>query len=199
MKKRLWNHGKRGKDKKILGKPCTDTAVADVALSILCLLMKDQWSWLCTENIQKAIRLLFGTFIERWLDVGVAHLTSAPCWVIYLQVLQEAVWPGGTLPAQPRPERSAAQREETKERCLECLMQLIPQLATDMLGTEKFRLSLETVLESLQDYHINKHLLYCICDLLLELLIPESCDEAFQLSLLQKLGKDLERDNNHHK
>lgn len=43
-----------------------DTAVADVALNILCLLMKDQWSWLCTENIQKTIRLLFGTFIERW-------------------------------------------------------------------------------------------------------------------------------------
>lgn len=65
-------------------------------------------------------------FSFRWLDVGVAHLTSAPCWVIYLQVLQEAVWPGGTLPAQPRPERSAAEREETKERCLECLMQLLP-------------------------------------------------------------------------
>lgn len=42
-----------------------DTALADVALNILCLLMKDQWSWLCTENIQKTIRLLFGTFIER--------------------------------------------------------------------------------------------------------------------------------------
>ncbi|CAB1315830.1 unnamed protein product [Coregonus sp. 'balchen'] len=42
-----------------------DTAVADVPLNILCLLMKDQWSWLCTENIQKTIRLLFGTFVER--------------------------------------------------------------------------------------------------------------------------------------
>lgn len=62
----------------------------------------------------------------RWLDVGVAHLTSAPCWVIYLQVLQEAVWPGGILPAQPRPERSAAEREETKEQCLNCLIQLLP-------------------------------------------------------------------------
>uniref|UniRef100_A0A3B4ZNL4 Sorting nexin 19a n=1 Tax=Stegastes partitus TaxID=144197 RepID=A0A3B4ZNL4_9TELE len=164
-----------------------DTAVADVALNILCLLMKDQWSWLCTENIQKTIRLLFGTFIERWLDVGVAHLTSAPCWVIYLQVLQEAVWPGGTLPTQPRPERNAAEREETKEQCLDCLMQLLPELITDMLGSEKYRLSLETMLESLQDHQINKHLLYCICDLLLEFLIPESCDEAFQKSLLQSL------------
>eukprot|EP00064_Thunnus_orientalis_P002838 superscaffoldBa00000219_g2846 len=210
--------GQSGKEKKTSGKNHgTDTAVADVALNILCLLMKDQWSWLCTENIQKTIRLLFGTFIERqfehinnslpdtvrhprddqWLDVGVAHLTSAPCWVIYLQVLQEAVWPGGTLPAQPRPERSAAEREETKERCLECLMQLLPELITDMLGSEKYRLSLETMLESLQDHQINKHLLYCICDLLLEFLVPESCDEDFQKFLLQSLAKDTERDSPH--
>ncbi|XP_068572666.1 sorting nexin-19a [Cebidichthys violaceus] len=187
-----------GMDKKTSGKTHgTDTAVADVALNILCLLMKDQWSWLCTENIQKTIRLLFGTFIERWLDLGVAHLTSAPCWVIYLQVLQEAVWPGGTLPAQPRPERSVAEREETKEQCLDCLMQLLPELITDMLGSEKYRLSLETMLESLQDHQINKHLIYCICDLLLEFLIPESCDEAFQGFLLQSLAKDAERDNPH--
>lgn len=71
--------------------------------------------------------LLMSTiFCFRWLDVGVAHLTSAPCWVIYLQVLQEAVWPGGTLPVQPRPERSAAQRQEAKKQCLDCLMQLLP-------------------------------------------------------------------------
>uniref|UniRef100_A0A3Q3M8V8 Sorting nexin 19a n=1 Tax=Mastacembelus armatus TaxID=205130 RepID=A0A3Q3M8V8_9TELE len=173
----------------------TYTAVADVALNILCLLMKDQWSWLCTENIQKTIRLLFGTFIERWLDVGVAHLTSGPCWVIYLQVLQETVWPGGTLPAQPRPERSAAEREETKEQCLDCLMRLLPELITDMLDSEKYRLSVGMMLESLQDYQINKHLIYRVCDLLLELLIPESCDEPFQRCLLQSLGKDTERDS----
>uniref|UniRef100_UPI003AAB3282 sorting nexin-19a n=1 Tax=Centroberyx gerrardi TaxID=166262 RepID=UPI003AAB3282 len=191
-------HEPPGKDRKTSGKTRgTDTAVADVALNILCLLMKDQWSWLCTENIQKTIRLLFGTFIERWLDVGVAHLTSAPCWVIYLQVMQEAVWPGGVLPAQPRPERSTAEREETKEQCLECLMQLLPELITDMLGAEKYRLSLETMLESLQDHHINKHLVYCICDLLLEFLIPESCDEAFQSALLHSLAKDTERENLH--
>lgn len=65
-------------------------------------------------------------FSLRWLEVGVGHLTSAPCWVIYLQVLQEAVWPGGTLPAQPRAERSAAEREETKRHCLNCLMKLMP-------------------------------------------------------------------------
>ncbi|CAN9501473.1 unnamed protein product [Ophioblennius macclurei] len=187
------SYEKQAKDKKSHG---TDTAVADVALNILCLVMKDQWSWLCTENIQKTIRLLFGTFIERWLDVAVARLTSAPCWVIYLQVLQEAVWPGGTLPAQPRAERSAEEREETREQCLDCLMQLLPELITDMLGSDKYRLSLETMLQSLQDQQINKHLIYCICDLLLEFLVPESCDETFQRSLLQSLAKDREGQTN---
>ncbi|KAG7269697.1 LOW QUALITY PROTEIN: hypothetical protein CRUP_021436 [Coryphaenoides rupestris] len=121
---------------------------------------------------------------NRWLDVGVARLTSAPCWVLYLQVLQEAVWPGGVLPAQPRPERSAAQRLHTKQQCLERLVQLLPEIITDMLGNDKYRLSLETILESLQDHQINKHLVYSICDLLVEFLIPEASDETFQKSLL---------------
>lgn len=87
--------------------------------------------WLISTRIRRhlyilLILLMLYSSCLRWLDVGVAHLTSAPCWVIYLQVLQEAVWPGGTLPAQPRPERSAAERGETKEQCLNCLIQLLP-------------------------------------------------------------------------
>uniref|UniRef100_A0A8C1APU8 Sorting nexin 19a n=1 Tax=Cyprinus carpio carpio TaxID=630221 RepID=A0A8C1APU8_CYPCA len=170
-----------------------NTALADIALNILCLLMKNQWSWLCTENIQKTIRLLFGTFIERWLDIGIAHLTSAPCWVIYLRVLQDAVWPGGELPAVPRPERSPDQREKTRLQCLHCLMRLFPELITDILGSEKCRLVWEHVLESLQDPSINRHLVYCIFDLLLEFLVPEFSEETFQRSLLQSLPGDVER------
>ncbi|XP_064207570.1 sorting nexin-19-like isoform X2 [Anguilla rostrata] len=164
-----------------------ETALADVALNILCLLMKDQWSWLCTENVQKTIRLLFGTFIDRWLDVGMANLTSTPCWVIYLRVLQEAVWPEGTLPTQPRPARSSQQKEETRQQSLQCLMKLLPDLIPDLLGSEKYRLSWQAVLESLQDPQINRHLVYSVCDLLLEVLIPESSDEVFQRSLLSSL------------
>lgn len=84
--------GHTGKDKRTSGKTHgTDTAVADVALNILCLLMKDQWSWLCTENIQKTIRLLFGTFIERHVSfrICVAFTTTAatPIIIIVLMVL----------------------------------------------------------------------------------------------------------------
>lgn len=43
----------------------SEMALAEVALNILCLLMEKQWSWLCTENMQRTIRLLFGTLINR--------------------------------------------------------------------------------------------------------------------------------------
>ncbi|XP_076590851.1 sorting nexin-19 isoform X2 [Chaetodon auriga] len=170
-----------------------ETALAEVALNILCLLMKKQWSWLCTENIQKAIRLLFGTLINRWLDVSVANLTCTRYWVVYLQVIQEAVWPGGTLPTAPRPERSQQQKDSTRQQALHCLMGLLPDLISDVLDSDKYKLSWQTALDSLQDPYINRHLVYCIFDLLLEFLVPEIPEENFQRSLVQTLSKNPEK------
>uniref|UniRef100_A0A3Q3B9D0 Sorting nexin 19b n=1 Tax=Kryptolebias marmoratus TaxID=37003 RepID=A0A3Q3B9D0_KRYMA len=142
-----------------------EMVLADVALNILCLLMKKQWSWLCTENIQRTIRLLFGTFINRWLDVSVANLTSTRYWVVYLQVIQEAVWPGGTLPTAPRLERSQHQKDSTKQQALNCLMKLLPDLVSDMLGSDKYKLSWQTALNCFQNPYINRYLCPIYCDL----------------------------------
>ncbi|CAL9684257.1 unnamed protein product [Knipowitschia caucasica] len=43
----------------------SEMPLAEVTLNILCLLMREQWSWLCTENIQRTFRLLFGTLLNR--------------------------------------------------------------------------------------------------------------------------------------
>uniref|UniRef100_A0A8C3A613 Sorting nexin 19 n=1 Tax=Cyclopterus lumpus TaxID=8103 RepID=A0A8C3A613_CYCLU len=171
----------------------SETALAEVALNILCLLMEEQWSWLCTENIQKTIRLLFGTFINRWLDVSVANLTSSAYWVAYLQVIQESVWPGGALPTAPRLERSRQQKDDTRRQALSCLMRLLPDLISDLLGSDKYKLCWQTALGSLQDPHINRHLVFCIFDLLLEFLVPEIPEEDFQRSLLRSLSKNPEK------
>ncbi|KAF7699883.1 hypothetical protein HF521_002841 [Silurus meridionalis] len=170
-----------------------ETVLADTALNVLCLLMKDQWSWLCTENIQRSIRLLFGTLIERWLEVGVANLTCMQYWVTYLRVLQQAVWPGGNLPALPRPQRTQQQKEDTKQQSLQCLMNLLPELVSDMLGSERYKHSWQVVLDSLQDSTINRHLVYCVWDVLFEFLIPELFDDDFQKMLLQSLSKNAEK------
>lgn len=171
----------------------SETALAEVALNVLCLLMKEQWSWLCTENIQRTVKLLFGTLINRWLDVSVANLMCTSYWVMYLQVIQEAVWPGGTLPTAPEMSRSQQQKDVTKQEALQCLMRLLPDLISDVLGLDKYKLSWQNALDSLQDPYINRHLLYCICDLLLEFLVPETSEEDFQKTLLQSLSKHPEK------
>ncbi|XP_051934816.1 sorting nexin-19 isoform X2 [Hippocampus zosterae] len=179
--------------KQILGHGTAEMALADVALNIMCLLMREQWSWLCTENIQRTIRLLFGTLINRWLDVSVANLTCTRYWVHYLQVIQESVWPGGVLPTSPQIERSQQQKDDTKKQALHCLMSLLPDVVTDFLSSEKYKLSWEIVLDSFQNPYINRHLVYSICDLLLEFLVPELPEQSFQRSLLQSLSKNPEK------
>lgn len=179
--------------KKCNEESASEMPLAEVAMNILCLLMREQWSWLCTENIQRTVRLLFGTLINRWLDVSVANLMCTRYWVMYLQVIQEAVWPGGTLPTAPTVIRSQQQKDATKNEAIECLMRLLPDLISDMLGSDKYKLSWKNALDSLQDPYINRHLVYCIFDLLLEYLVPETCEEDFQSSLMQSLSKTPEK------
>ncbi|KAF0030304.1 hypothetical protein F2P81_017035 [Scophthalmus maximus] len=128
-----------------------------------------------------------------WLDVSVANLTSKSYWVVYLQVIQEAVWPGGALPASPRHERSQQQKDSTRQQALRSLMGLLPDLVSDILGSDKYKLSWQMALDSFQDPYINRHLVYCVFDLLLEFLVPEMPEQDFQMRLLQTLSKNPEK------
>ncbi|XP_061574691.1 sorting nexin-19 [Cololabis saira] len=170
-----------------------EMALADVALSVLRLLMRNQWSWLCTENVQRAVRLLFGTFINRWLDVSVSNLLCTSYWVVYLQVIQEAVWPGGALPSAPPPQRSQQQRDGTRRQALQSLMKLLPDLVSDWLGTEQYKHSWETALDSFQDPFINRHLVFCVFDLLLHVLVPELSEDDVQMNPLHPRWKTPEK------
>ncbi|CAG6007486.1 unnamed protein product [Menidia menidia] len=122
---------------------------------------------------------------KRWLEVSVANLTCTSYWVVYLQVIQEAVWPGGVLPVTLQPERSQQQKDATKKQALDCLMRVLPDLVSDMLGSDKYKLTWQSALDSFQDSSINRHLVYCLLDLLLDFLVPEIPEEDFQRSLLQ--------------
>ncbi|NXL01066.1 SNX19 protein, partial [Mesembrinibis cayennensis] len=149
----------------------SETALADLALDVLRLLLMDHWSWLCMENIQKVFHLLFGTLIQRWLEVQVVNLTCTQRWVQYLQLLQESIWPGGVLPAVPKPARTEEQKKAAAEQALQSLMGILPNVIQEILGTSKCRMSWNLVLESLSQPVINRHLVFCLLDILLEFLV----------------------------
>ncbi|XP_038610271.1 sorting nexin-19 [Tachyglossus aculeatus] len=164
----------------------SETALADTALDLLLLLMREQWTWLCTENMQKMLHLLFGTYIQAWLEVQMDKLTCPQRWVQYLRLLQESIWPGGSLPPLPKPARTPEQKEAAAEQALQSLMGLLPDFVVELLGPSKCRLSWELVLETLQQPLINRHLVFCLWDIILEFLAldippdaPPPTQEAF--------------------
>ncbi|XP_019569533.2 sorting nexin-19 [Rhinolophus sinicus] len=150
--------------------PGTETELADTALDLLLLLLMEQWRWLCTENMQKVLHLIFGTLIQRWLEVQVVNLTCPQRWVQYLRLLQESIWPGGALPKYPRLVRTKEQKLTAEKQALESLMGVLPDVLVEILGVNKCRLSWSLVLESLQQPLINRHLIYCLWDIILEFL-----------------------------
>ncbi|XP_006903087.1 PREDICTED: sorting nexin-19-like, partial [Elephantulus edwardii] len=150
--------------------PGTGTELADTALNLLLLLLMEQWKWLCTENMKKVLHLVFGTLIQRWLEVQVTNLTCPQHWVQYLRLLRESIWPGGYLPELPRPERTQEQKLTAEKQALQSLMGVLPDILIDILGVNKCRMSWSLVLESLQQPLINRHLIYCLWDIILEFL-----------------------------
>nr|XP_012304607.1 sorting nexin-19 isoform X1 [Aotus nancymaae] len=159
--------------------PGTETELADTALDLLLLLLTEQWKWLCSENMQKFLHLIFGTLVQRWLEVQVANLTSPQRWVQYLRLLQESIWPGGVLPKFPQPVRTQEQKLAAEKQALQSLMGVLPDLVVEILGANKCQLSWGLVLESLQQPLINRHLIYCLGDIILEFLdLSASVEES---------------------
>uniref|UniRef100_A0A8D0NCL1 Sorting nexin 19 n=1 Tax=Sus scrofa TaxID=9823 RepID=A0A8D0NCL1_PIG len=116
---------------------------------------------------------------KRWLEVQVANLTCPQRWVQYLRLLQESIWPGGVLPKYPRPVRTQEQKVAAEEQALQSLMGVLPDIVVEILGVNKCRLSWSLVLESLQQPLINRHLIYCLWDLILEFLdLSASVEES---------------------
>lgn len=150
--------------------PGAETELADTAFDLILLLLMEQWKWLCTENMQKFLRLVFGTLVQRWLEVQVANLTCPQRWAQYLRLLRESIWPGGVLPKCPRPGRTQAQKAATEKQALQSLMGLLPDFLVEILGVHKCQLSWSLVLESFQQPLINRHLIYCLGDIILEFL-----------------------------
>lgn len=57
--------------------PGAETALANTALDLLLLLLMEQWRWLCTENVQKVLHLIFGTLIQRYVCCIHLHLRAS--------------------------------------------------------------------------------------------------------------------------
>ncbi|XP_048199585.1 sorting nexin-19 isoform X5 [Perognathus longimembris pacificus] len=69
----------------------TETELADTAFDLILLLLMEHWKWLCTENMQKFLRLIFGSLVQRcwgWNSGRPYTCWACPIFYLYLDFIQ---------------------------------------------------------------------------------------------------------------
>ncbi|NXF09672.1 SNX19 protein, partial [Smithornis capensis] len=120
--------------------------------------------------VQSFQALSLSLIVSLWLEVQMFNLTCTQRWIQYLQLLQESIWPGGVLPAVPKPPRTEEQKKATAEQALQSLMGILPSECVP--ETWELPLGKET-LSSLP----SRHLVFCLLDILLEFLVLKGSSE----------------------
>ncbi|CDQ69267.1 unnamed protein product [Oncorhynchus mykiss] len=117
-------------------------------------------------NLSSAAEVTLWVF----LSCGVPHesqqiqdtvnwLFSEQMLVCYINILRNTFWPNGKLAPQIKA-RSNSERQETKERAQQKLLDNIPDALQNLVGQQSARYGIIKIFISLQETYANRHLLY---------------------------------------
>uniref|UniRef100_A0A8C3LL22 Sorting nexin 25 n=1 Tax=Chrysolophus pictus TaxID=9089 RepID=A0A8C3LL22_CHRPC len=116
--------------------------------------------------------VLTSMLFYRQIRDTVHWMFSEAMLVYYIGVFRDAFWPNGKL-APPPTAKSDEQRQETKQRAQQKLLENIPDTLQSLVGQQNARHGVVKVFNALQERKANKHLLYVLLELLLTELCPE--------------------------
>uniref|UniRef100_A0A669QFR6 Sorting nexin 25 n=1 Tax=Phasianus colchicus TaxID=9054 RepID=A0A669QFR6_PHACC len=116
--------------------------------------------------------VLTSMLFYRQIRDTVHWMFSEAMLVYYIGVFRDAFWPNGKL-APPPTAKSDEQKQETKQRAQQKLLENIPDTLQSLVGQQNARHGVVKVFNALQERKANKHLLYVLLELLLTELCPE--------------------------
>ncbi|XP_062349562.1 sorting nexin-25 isoform X2 [Cinclus cinclus] len=133
--------------------------------------LRGMFKWV-RKTLIALVQVTFGRTINKQIRDTVHWMFSEPMLVYYIGVFRDAFWPNGKLAPPPRA-KSDEQKQETKQRAQQKLLENIPDTLQNLVGQQNARHGVVKVFNALQERKANKHLLY----ILLELLLTELCPE----------------------
>ncbi|XP_074761926.1 sorting nexin-25 isoform X2 [Athene noctua] len=133
--------------------------------------LRGMFKWV-RKTLIALVQVTFGRTINKQIRDTVHWMFSEPMLVYYIGVFRDAFWPNGKLAPPPRA-KSDEQKQETKQRAQQKLLENIPDALQSLVGQQNARHGVVKVFNALQERKANKHLLY----VLLELLLTEVCPE----------------------
>ncbi|XP_009956453.1 PREDICTED: sorting nexin-25, partial [Leptosomus discolor] len=133
--------------------------------------LRGMFKWV-RKTLIALVQVTFGRTINKQIRDTVHWMFSEPMLVYYIGVFRDAFWPNGKLAPPPRA-KSDEQKQETKQRAQQKLLENIPDTLQSLVGQQNARHGVVKVFNALQERKANKHLLYVLLELLLTELCPE--------------------------
>ncbi|GAB0188554.1 sorting nexin-25 [Grus japonensis] len=142
--------------------------------------LRGMFKWV-RKTLIALVQVTFGRTINKQIRDTVHWMFSEPMLVYYIGVFRDAFWPNGKLAPPPRA-KSDEQKQETKQRAQQKLLENIPDTLQSLVGQQNARHGVVKVFNALQERKANKHLLYVLLELLLTELCPELRAHVEQLN-----------------
>ncbi|XP_074010629.1 sorting nexin-25 isoform X2 [Numenius arquata] len=133
--------------------------------------LRGMFKWV-RKTLIALVQVTFGRTINKQIRDTVHWMFSEAMLVYYIGVFRDAFWPNGKLAPPPRA-KSDEQKQETKQRAQQKLLENIPDTLQSLVGQQNARHGVVKVFNALQERKANKHLLYVLLELLLTELCPE--------------------------
>ncbi|XP_035281693.1 sorting nexin-25 isoform X1 [Anguilla anguilla] len=133
--------------------------------------LRGMFKWV-RKTLIALVQVTFGRTINKQIRDTVHWIFSEQMLVYYINVFRDAFWPGGKL-APAAAARSEAERQETKERAQQKLLDNVPDALQNLVGHQNGRYGIIKVFNALQEVSANKHLLYILLEMFLRELCPE--------------------------
>ncbi|RXM30821.1 Sorting nexin-25 [Acipenser ruthenus] len=123
--------------------------------------LRGMFKWV-RKTLIALVQITFGRTINKQIRDTVNWIFSEQMLVYYINIFQDAFWPNGKLAAFTRP-RTEIQRQETKQRAQQKLLDNIPDALQSLVGQQNARHGIIKIFNALQETSANKHLLYFDC------------------------------------
>uniref|UniRef100_A0AAY4B1K2 Sorting nexin 25 n=1 Tax=Denticeps clupeoides TaxID=299321 RepID=A0AAY4B1K2_9TELE len=141
--------------------------------------LRGMFKWV-RKTLIALVQVTFGRTINKQIRDTVNWIFSEQMLVYYVSVFRDTFWPNGKLAAHSGG-HSYSERQETKERAQQKLLDNIPDALQNLVGQQNARYGIIKIFNALQESSANKHLLYILLEMLLRELCPELNVEAEQV------------------
>ncbi|PFX34399.1 uncharacterized protein LOC111325244 [Stylophora pistillata] len=150
--------------------------LSDTILTLLCELLKEHRSWLTIDRVQQAFMASLGGLFEWKIQSGIDDITTDDSWALYLNKLNEAIWPGGKLLDGLETPKSELEKSKTRKEAVHALMNAFPGFIMLLIGPQVYHQTAVNIIDSVQYPQINKFLVYTLLELLFSEFVPEIQD-----------------------